>query len=242
MPTACPIWRVMAISLKPNRCQRIHSIKWASILRTKRRYRKKGNRRRRKQQVTGIVKLPASNLQPYCRKGRTMNNNQQQRSFFFNVDWLMVLIYLALCTIGILNIHSAVFRQQSPSFFDLSTDYGKQLMFVVVGLCVGVMILLLDSRFFSSLAPFFYGITVVLLMLVLVIGRNVGGYQGWISLGGGFRLQPSEFAKLSTCLLLARYLSGTNIKVTDTRSFLIAAVIIGCPMLLIMLQPDAGST
>jgi len=171
-----------------------------------------------------------------------MNNNQQQRSFFFNVDWLMVFIYLALCTIGILNIHSAVYRQQSPSFFDLSTDYGKQLMFVIIGLCVGIMILLLDSRFFSSLAPVFYGITVVLLMLVLVIGRNVGGNQAWISLGGGFRLQPSEFAKLATCLLLARYLSGTNIKVTDTRSFLIAAAIIGCPMLLIMMQPDAGST
>ncbi|HEX3387126.1 MAG TPA: rod shape-determining protein RodA [Mucilaginibacter sp.] len=171
-----------------------------------------------------------------------MNNNQQQRSFFFNVDWLMVFIYLSLCTIGVLNIHSAVFKPQSPSWFDMGTDYGKQILYIIIGSCVGIVILLLDSRFFSSLAPFFYGITIVLLMLVLVVGRNVGGNQAWISLGGGFRLQPSEFAKLATCLLLARYLSGTNIKVTDTRSFLIAAAIIGFPMFLIMLQPDAGST
>ena len=171
------------------------------------------------------------------------NNNQPQRSFFFNVDWLMVFIYLALCTIGLLNIHSAMYNEKYPGFLNDKTDYGKQLIYIIAGLCVGNDYpLLLESRFFSSLAPFFYGFTVLLLMLVLVVGRNVGGNQAWISLGGGFRLQPSEFAKLSTCLLLARYLSGTNIKVTETKSFLIAAAIIGFPMFLIMLQPDAGST
>lgn len=169
-------------------------------------------------------------------------NTNQQRSFFFNVDWLMVFLYLALCAIGLVNIHSAVFDDKHPGFFDLSTDYGKQLIYIIIGITVGIVILLLESRFFSALSPFFYGVTVLLLMLVLVVGRNVGGNQAWISLGGGFRLQPSEFAKLTTCLLLARYLSGTNIKVTDTRSFLVAGAIIGFPMLLIMLQPDAGST
>ena len=79
-------------------------------------------------------------------------------------------------------------------------------------------------------------------MLIPHIGRNVGGNQAWITLGGGFRLQPSEFAKFSTILLLARYLSGTNIKITELKSFLIAAGIIAFPMFLIMLQPDAGST
>ena len=55
-------------------------------------------------------------------------------------------------------------------------------------------------------------------------------------------MQPSELAKLTTCLLLARYLSGTNIRVTDPKSFMISLAIIGFPMILIMLQPDAGST
>ena len=169
-------------------------------------------------------------------------NTNQQRSFFFNVDWVMVFLYLALCTVGLFNIHSAVFDEKHPGFFDLTTDYGKQLIYICVGVTVGIVILLLETRFFSALSPFFYGVTVLLLMLVLVVGRNVGGNQAWISLGGGFRLQPSEFAKLTTCLLLARYLSGTNIKVTDAKSFLIAGTIIGFPMLLIMMQPDAGST
>jgi rod shape determining protein RodA len=171
-----------------------------------------------------------------------MNNNQQQRSFFFNVDWAIVFVYLALCTIGWLNIHSAVFDERHPGFMDLDTNYGKQFIYIIVGIVTGIIILLLESRFFSALAPVFYGITVLLLIIVLVVGRNVGGNQAWISLGGGFRLQPSELAKFGTCLLLARYLSGTNVRVTDTKSFLIAGAIIGFPMLLIMLQPDAGST
>ncbi len=171
-----------------------------------------------------------------------MNNNQQQRSFFFNVDWAIVLVYLALCIIGWLNIHSAVFDERHPGFMDLDTNYGKQFIYIIVGIVTGIIILLLESRFFSALAPVFYGVTVLLLIIVLVVGRNVGGNQAWISLGGGFRLQPSELAKFGTCLLLARYLSGTNVRVTDTKSFLITGAIIGFPMLLIMLQPDAGST
>ncbi len=79
-------------------------------------------------------------------------------------------------------------------------------------------------------------------MLVLVVGRDVGGNRAWISLGGGVRLQPAEFAKFTTCLLLARYLSGPNIRVSELRSLLIAAAIIGFPMFLILLQPDMGST
>ncbi len=171
-----------------------------------------------------------------------MNNNNQQRGFFFNVDWAIVFVYLALCAIGWLNIHSAVFDEKHPGFMDLDTNYGKQFLYIIAGITVGIVILLLESRFFSTLAPVFYGVTVLLLILVLVVGRNVGGNQAWISIGGGFRLQPSELAKFSTCLLLARYLSGTNVRVTDPKSFLISGAIIGFPMLLIMLQPDAGST
>lgn len=168
-----------------------------------------------------------------------MNN---QRSLFFNVDWFTVVLYLTLCVIGWFNIHSAIYDESHPSIIDLSTNYGKQFIYIVSAVVLAMIILLMEGRFFSALAPAVYVITMILLVLVLVIGRNVGGNQAWISLGGGFRLQPSEFAKFATCLMLARYLSGTNIKVSDTNSFLVAAAIIGFPMVLIILQPDAGST
>ncbi|MFD0748586.1 rod shape-determining protein RodA [Mucilaginibacter calamicampi] len=168
-----------------------------------------------------------------------MNN---QRSFFFNVDWLTVFVYLALCTIGLLSIHSAVFNPDHPGLIDLQTNYGKQFIFIIVSIIVAVVILLLESRFLSALSPAIYVVTTCMLVLVLVVGRNVGGNQAWIDIGGGFRLQPSEFAKIGTCLLLARYLSGVNIKLTEVRSFAVAAAIIFVPMTLILLQPDAGST
>jgi rod shape determining protein RodA len=107
---------------------------------------------------------------------------------------------------------------------------------------LGIFILLLESRFLSALAPVLYALTIILLILVLVIGHRVKGNQAWIALPGGLRLQPAEFAKFATCLLLARYLSGINIKVTEIKSFAIATAIIFFPMMLILLQGDAGST
>lgn len=165
----------------------------------------------------------------------------QQRSFFFNVDWVTILIYLALCTIGLLNIHSAVYDAKNHSILDLDANYGKQFIFIISSIIIAIVILLLESRFISALAPAIYIITIVLLILVLLIGRSVGGNQSWIPMGGGFRLQPSEFAKFATCLLLARYLSAANVKVTDVKSFLISTCIIGLPLGLILLQHDAGS-
>jgi rod shape determining protein RodA len=168
--------------------------------------------------------------------------SNQPRSFFYNVDWVTIGLYLALCTIGLLNIYSAVPVVKHTGIFDVDTNYGKQFIFILSSIVIAVVILLLESRFLSALAPAIYAITVLLLILVLVIGRNVGGNQAWIPIGGGFRLQPSEFAKFATCLLLARYLSATNVKVTDLKSFFIATAIIVLPMGLIIMQPDMGST
>jgi len=166
-----------------------------------------------------------------------MNN---QRSLFFNVDWFIILTYITLCVIGWFNIHAAVYDVDNPSIVDLDTNYGKQLIFIISAVVIGFVILLLDGKFFITFSPVFYGITVILLILVLIIGRNVGGNQAWIPIGN-FRLQPSEFAKFATCLLLARYLSLSTIKLQDLRTQMFAAFIILIPTALILLQPDAGS-
>ncbi|WP_316787151.1 rod shape-determining protein RodA [Pedobacter frigiditerrae] len=164
----------------------------------------------------------------------------QSNRFFFNVDWITILIYVALCAIGFLNIYSVKFNPDKSEAFSFAAEYGKQLIFIITGLVLGLSILLLDAKFFSVFAPIIYGVTVLLLLAVLVVGKNVGGNQAWIAIGS-FRLQPSEFAKFGTALLLARYISSFNPKLTTLRPVLIAAAIIGIPMCLIMLQPDAGS-
>ena len=163
-----------------------------------------------------------------------------QRSFLFNVDLVTIGIYIALCVIGWFNIHGAVFDPENPNIYDLSTNYGKQFIFILSALILGVVILLLDSKFFTSLSLVFYISTILLLIAVLIVGRNVGGNQAWIPIGS-FRLQPSEFAKFATCLVLAKYLSASNARVQDFRTLIVCGVILLIPLTLIMLQPDTGS-
>ncbi|HKG05137.1 MAG TPA: rod shape-determining protein RodA [Pedobacter sp.] len=168
-------------------------------------------------------------------------NVQQSNRFFFKVDWITILIYVLLCSVGFVNIYASIFTSSGDtSVFNFTTNYGKQLIFIISALVLGFSILLLDGKFFSIFSPIIYGVTLVLLIIVLVIGRNVGGNQAWIAIGG-FRLQPSELAKFGTALLLARYISAFGPKFRDIKSIFFAAVIIGMPLILILLQPDAGS-
>ena len=167
-------------------------------------------------------------------------DNRQGNRFFFNVDWITILIYLLLCTIGWVNIYAAKYDPDAAQIFSFSASYGRQLIFIISGLILGFCILLLDAKFFNVFAPIIYGITLLLLAAVLVVGHKVAGNQAWLSVGG-FTLQPSEFAKFGTALLLARYVGSFNPKFNDIKSILAAALIIGLPLGLIMLQPDTGS-
>ncbi|WP_443944046.1 rod shape-determining protein RodA [Pedobacter sp. AW1-32] len=165
---------------------------------------------------------------------------QQGNRFFFNVDWITVLIYIALCAVGFVNIYASIYNPDKAIGFDFTSSYGKQLIYIITGLILGLSILLFDGRLFNVFAPFIYGATILLLIAVLFVGRNVGGNQAWIPLGS-FRLQPSEFAKFGTSLLLARYVSTFNPKFRDIKTIAIAALIVLMPLMLIMLQPDTGS-
>ncbi len=169
-----------------------------------------------------------------------INNQHRHTLFGGNVDWVTVLVWLLLCLIGWFNIYAAVYDPEHAGLFNLTTNYGKQSIFILSAAVIGLTILVIDAKFFASMAPVFYGITLLLLIAVLIFGRNVGGNQAWIQIGS-FRLQPSEFAKLSTCLLLAWYLSGQSNKTPNMRSLLTGALIVLVPVVLVLLQPDTGS-
>ncbi len=164
----------------------------------------------------------------------------KQRTIFFNVDKVTLALFAALCIIGWLNIYAAVFDPEKGNLFNLGTNYGKQFIFLITAGILGILILVMDVKFFSTFSPLFYGVSIFLLLVVLVVGRNVGGNQAWIPLGS-FRLQPSEFAKFATCLVLAQFLSTATIKNKAWQTTLQAAAIIGIPVGLILAQPDVGS-
>ncbi|MFM9985864.1 MAG: rod shape-determining protein RodA [Flavobacteriales bacterium] len=165
-----------------------------------------------------------------------------RKNILSNVDWITVLLYLALVIFGYLNIYSAALVEDKPNFYDFSQEYGKQFWFIVVSLFVALMILYLEADVFSRFSVIIYGIFLFLLGIVLIpgIGQTQGGNQAWINLGV-LKLQPAEFAKIGVALLLAKYISSTKAKFNDWKTRVIAAAIIGIPAVLILLQPDVGS-
>jgi rod shape determining protein RodA len=167
-------------------------------------------------------------------------STQQGSRFFFNVDWITILIYTALCAIGFVNIYASIYNPDTSTVFNFGSSYGRQMIFIFTALVLGFSILLFDAKFFSVFSPIIYGITIFLLLVVLVVGRKVGGNQAWIPLGS-FKLQPSEFAKFGTALLLSRYVSSFMPKFRDFKSIFFAGVIVVVPLFFIMLQPDTGS-
>ncbi|UKJ08678.1 rod shape-determining protein RodA [Solitalea lacus] len=167
-------------------------------------------------------------------------NQKQQTSPFYNVDWITIIIYLCLVLIGWLNIYAAVYDADHSSIFDMSRNYGKQLIWILTSVIIITAILLIDSKFFNFSAYAFYGITLILLVAVLFVGKLVGGNRAWFEIGS-FRLQPAEFAKVASSLALARFLGSNTLKLGDFSDQLKCFSLVFTPVLLILLQPDAGS-
>ncbi|MCB9361333.1 MAG: rod shape-determining protein RodA [Flavobacteriales bacterium] len=166
---------------------------------------------------------------------------RNQRNIFANIDWVTVLIYLVLVFIGWINIYAAVYNEEHHSIFDISQRYGKQLLWIGLALVVAFVILLFEGQFFTSFAYPIYGVILLMLIAVLLVGSDIKGARSWFKIGS-FAIQPSEFAKFATGLALAKYLSTLNIKMQDIKTKVIASIIIGMPAVLILLQNDTGST
>lgn len=157
-----------------------------------------------------------------------------------NVDWLTIVCYLALVVIGWITIYSASYNPEHPSIFSFSQEYGKQFIFILVGLMLAVAITNIDGAFFARFSPVFYIITLLALGLVLIVGREINGAKAWFHIGS-FSLQPSEFSKVATSLLLAQFISSRQVKFKAIRTRIQAAGIVMIPAGLILLQPDAGT-
>ncbi|GAB2788387.1 rod shape-determining protein RodA [Rhabdobacter roseus] len=166
----------------------------------------------------------------------------RQQTLTQNLDWVAVLIYLLCVMMGWFNIYAAVYSPEVPtSIFDMSHNAGKQLMWIGTTLLLILCILVIDYKFYETFAFIIYGLFILLLMLVLVIGADINGSRSWIRIGT-FQIQPAEFAKLATSLALAKYLSDPTISLTrKLKDYLPIAGLIGLPAVLILLSNETGS-
>ena len=168
------------------------------------------------------------------------NNRSSSRSLFGNVDMVALGIYIAIAIIGLLCITSASFEPDTTNFFSTSHNYIKQLMWIGISWVMATVVLLLERRFFHMFAYPAYALGILLLLAVLLFGKEVNGAKAWFELGS-VRLQPVEFVKIATALMMARVMSDYAFNINRFIDLLKVAAIILIPFLIIVLQNDTGS-
>ncbi|MBA9073765.1 rod shape determining protein RodA [Flavobacterium gossypii] len=156
-----------------------------------------------------------------------------------NIDWITILLFIILVIMGWLNIYSASLPLEETSIFDIDQIYGKQILFICLTIPLVLVVLTVDAKIYEKYAFVFYIIGLVSLLGLFVFGKTIKGQTNWYSIGG-FTLQPSEFVKTSTALLLAKYLSDVQVNLKNFNDQLKAFVIMGVPLLLILVH-DTGT-
>jgi len=157
------------------------------------------------------------------------------------VDWVVVLLYSILVLWGWISIYAAVYNEEAGSIFNMTQEYGKQLIFMLTSLVIIGAILISNYRMWTNFAPLWYFLTMLLLIGVLFVGKKIGGARSWYGIGS-FSLQPSELAKFATALMMGYYMSLPRTDVRKWPNRIVAASIFILPALLIGLQPDVGSS
>ncbi len=177
---------------------------------------------------------------------------RSENSLFYGVDRITVLTYGLLVFMGWLNIYAAVYNEEHQNIFDTSQKYGKQLIWIGGAVIIAFSILLIDAGFYTVFSYWFYGIVLLLCLLVPYLGREVKGSRSWFRFGD-VGVQPAEFMKFATCLALAKFLSNENLVIISRyrlrfkdllknyKNTLIAVMFLVVPMLIIkVLQDETG--
>ncbi len=152
-------------------------------------------------------------------------------------DKRLIIYYLILVIIGFLSVFSTSYKQ---GHFSMQTNYGYQLIWIGTSIILAIIVCVFNNRFFWHIAPWLYVFFVAMLIVVVFFGTERSGAKSWLGIGS-FGIQPAEFAKYATCLLLARRLSDMHCDLSKRKYLISICLIIGIPIVLILLQNDTGS-
>ncbi len=169
-----------------------------------------------------------------------MQNDSGNGLTLGRVDWTSVLVYVLLVLMGWLNIYAAVYDESHASIFDLTQRYGMQLVWIGVSAFLAISILLIDDKYYHMLAYPLYWLMLLVLLAVLFFGKEVNGAKAWIVIGP-VALQPTELAKFTTSLALARYMSSYSFDIHNLKDLVRVFLILLLPVSIIMMQNDTGS-
>src|SRR3989338_5668589 len=158
------------------------------------------------------------------------------RRLFLHFDWVVFLVTIFLCLIGILNIYSAALMDSDNNLYE------KQLIWFSIGLALMILATLVNYIHLERLAYPIYIIAIILLISTILTGRTAGGAKRWLSIGFA-SFQPSEFAKIAIILILSKYFSAIKIpfRGLSLKELIVPSVIAFIPFILIIKQPDMGT-
>ena len=165
---------------------------------------------------------------------------RKSKNIFSNIDSVSIILYAMLVLFGGINIYASQYNDDMSFSIDMTSRYGKQFLFIGISSFIAFLLIIIDWKFFYSLAYLFYALTILLLIGVLFQGAITGGASSWFEFGG-FKFQPSEFAKFTTALALAKYYNHIHIQKISLNNKIRTYAIILAPFLLIILQNDLGT-
>ena len=157
----------------------------------------------------------------------------------FSNDIIITLCYIILVLFGFISIYSSQYSEELP-FASLKNESFKQLIWILICLIIFFIIQIIEYRFIFDLAVPLYFLSIILLVLVLLFGQEVKSSVSWFNFFG-LKFQPSEFAKFSTALILAKVFDSSNLKVDSLKSLIKVSTLILIPFILILFQGDTGT-
>lgn len=167
--------------------------------------------------------------------------NFSDRGIKKSVDWALVVTYLLLILIGWVNIYASIHSDGPASIFDYNFRSGKQFVWILTALGLAALILfVINAQFWESASVPLYLFVICLLVAVIFLGVEVKGSRSWFEFGP-IRFQPAEVSKITTSLLLATLMSQVNFRITRFKDFLLTALILGIPMVVILAESETGS-
>ncbi len=162
-------------------------------------------------------------------------------SFIARLDWLTIILFLVMVGFGWMNVFASSRNEGTPgSLFDASQRFSKQFYFIIAALVIAIATLTIDGKVWSFFSFPIYAVTLLILPITILIGKEINGARAWIFIGS-FTLQPAEFTKFATALAIAKLLSTYNFVVQKPRNLMQVGALLGIPMVLILLQKDTGT-
>jgi rod shape determining protein RodA len=165
---------------------------------------------------------------------------REQKNVFQFIDKPLLWTYLTLTLIGWIAIYAAVYNPQHQNLWDIQQNYGKQMIWIFSSWLIMMVLLSIHPRIYHQSGPLFYLVTMALGLAVAFLGREVNGARAWFEVGS-FRLQPAEFMKLSTAMMVAYFFANRPIRMDRFGSQILASIWLLIPVFLLLLQKDTGS-